>query len=150
MSSPRSGPGRQSADSLVAGTSYELGPYHITEKEIIEFASRWDPQDFHVDRAAAAAGHFGEVIASGVHTLAIFQRLAVDSGYGQWAVIGGRRLRDIEFRSPVRPGTTLIGALLIKEIAAESEIRSLVTAVGTLAAAGDVVFTVGVELYLHR
>lgn len=150
MSSPRSGRGRQSTDSIVAGTWYELGSYHVTENEIIEFAAQWDPQDFHVDRAAAAAGHFGEVIASGVHTLAIFQRLAVDSVYREWAVIGGRRIKQIDFLSPVRPGTTLNGTLRIEGIAAESEIRSLVTAVGTLSAAGDVVFSVAVELYLSR
>jgi acyl dehydratase len=150
MSSARSGRGRHTADSIVAGTSYDLGSYHVTENEIIEFASRWDPQDFHIDRAAAADGHFGEVIASGVHTLAIFQRLAVDAVYRDWAVIGGRRLSDIEFLGPVRPGTTLIGTLRIEKNAADSEIRSLVAAVGTLSAAGDVVFSLTVELYLSR
>ena len=40
--------------------------------------------------------------------------------------------------------------LQITHIAAENELRSLVSAVGSLAAAGDVVFTITVELYLHR
>lgn len=150
MNSPRRGDGRQRADAIVVGTTYELGSYDVTEDEIIEFASRWDPQDFHVDRAAAAAGHFGEVIASGVHTLAIFQRLAVESVFRKWAVIGGRRLSQIEFLSPVRPGTTLVGVLRIHDIEPESPTRSLVTAVGTLSTNGDVVFTIAVEIYLAR
>ena len=150
MPSPRPGRDRLGADSIEVGLTYDLGTYLLSETEIIEFAAQWDPQDFHVDRAAAAAGHFGGVIASGVHTLAIFQRLAVDSVYREWAVIGGRRLHQIEFRSPVRPGTTLVGTLQITHIAAEDELRSLVSAVGSLAAAGDVVFTITVELYLHR
>ena len=113
----RSGPGH--ADSIVAGTSYDgFLPRHRERDHRIP--SRWDPQDFHIDRAAAADGHFGEVIASGVHTLAIFQRLAVDAVYRDWAVIGGRRLSDIEFLGPVRPGTTLIGTLRIEKNAADS------------------------------
>ena len=49
----------------------------MSHEEIVDFASRWDPQPFHVDDEWARDGVFGEVIASGVHSFAIFQRLAV-------------------------------------------------------------------------
>ena len=150
MTSPCDGNSRLFADSIVVGTAYELGTYRVTEAEIIEFAARWDPQDFHVDPVAAQDGHFGEVIASGVHTLAIFQRLAVEAVYRRWAVIGGRRLSTIEFLSPVRPGMTLSGALVIKEVEPEGSTRSLVTAVGTLSAADQPVFTIVMQIYLSR
>jgi acyl dehydratase len=150
MTSPRDGPGRRFADSLDVGTAFALGAHRVTEAEIIEFATRWDPQDFHIDPAAARDGHFGEVIASGVHTLAIFQRLAVEAVYRHWAVIGGRRISRIEFLSPVRAEMTLTGDLLITSIEPESPSRSLITAVGTLSAAHEPVFTIDLQIYLAR
>lgn len=150
MVSSHHGAGRRFADSIAVGTTYELGSYFVTEPDIIEFASRWDPQDFHVDPVVAAEGHFGGIIASGVHTLAIFQRLAVETVYQEWAVIGGRRLSQIEFLNPVRGDMRLVGTLRIQDIEPESDIRSLVTAVGMLATADETVFRIVVEIYVAR
>ena len=96
------------AEDLVVGSVHGLGTYQVTLQEILDFAEKWDPQVFHVDRAAAEAGFFGEIIASGVHTVAIFQRLAVRGAYRHWSVIAGRRV-SAEFPAPVRPGRTLVG-----------------------------------------
>ena len=44
---------------------YEVGdeflgePVEFTEEEIVDFARRYDPQPFHIDREAAKASHFG-------------------------------------------------------------------------------------------
>ena len=61
------------AEDLVIGSAWDLGSYVVTEPEIIEFARQWDPQGFHVDPDVAAAGYFGGIIASGIHTMAIFR-----------------------------------------------------------------------------
>ena len=53
-------------------TSREM---QVTGEEIIEFASKYDPQYFHTDTAAARNSHFGELVASGVHILAIWRIL---------------------------------------------------------------------------
>jgi acyl dehydratase len=47
----------------------------VSEAELIDFASRFDPQDFHVDPARAAQSPFGGLIASGWHTSALMMRL---------------------------------------------------------------------------
>ncbi|MBA4025503.1 MAG: hypothetical protein C0482_24370 [Gordonia sp.] len=65
------------ADDLVVGSEYELGDYLVTAKEITGFAAQWDPLHIHADEALAIAGRFGSIISSGVHTFAVFQRLAV-------------------------------------------------------------------------
>lgn len=47
----------------------------VSEAEIIEFARQYDPQWFHSDAALAKASMFGEVVASGVHILALWRQL---------------------------------------------------------------------------
>ena len=43
----------------------------------------------------AAEGFFGGVIASGMHSLAIYQRLAVLGAYRHWWVVAGRHYAPI-------------------------------------------------------
>lgn len=104
------------ADDLGVGERIELGEHLVERAELLEFAGRWDDQWFHTDEAAARNGHFGNVIASGIHTLAILQRLTVQAIYGDWAVVAGRALEDVGFLEPVRPGDTLTGWIEIADI----------------------------------
>lgn len=104
------------ADDLDVGRVYQLDSYTLTEDEIVQFAKTWDPQIFHVDKAAAEAGAYGGLIASGLHTLSIYQRLAVTGSFGEWSVIAGKRLSDVQFLRPVRPGDTLTGTLVIDAV----------------------------------
>ena len=53
------------------------GSHEITEEEILAFAHEYDPQPIHVDAAAAAAGPFGGLIASGWQTASIYMGLYV-------------------------------------------------------------------------
>jgi len=64
-------------DYTVGGT-YVLGTFSVTEDEIIAFARHYDPQMMHIDRDLAAKGPFGELIASGWHTVGLTMRLVVD------------------------------------------------------------------------
>ncbi len=64
--------GRAYGEDLAVGTVYQLGTHTVSEAEQLDFAAQWDPQDFHTDADAAAAGPFGGLIASGIHTLSIY------------------------------------------------------------------------------
>ncbi|MCY4729925.1 MaoC family dehydratase [Natronomonas gomsonensis] len=94
-------------EDIEVGTVHELGTYMVNKKDIIEFAEQWDPQYFHVDAEAAADSMFGELVASGIHTLAILQRIASLNYYAETDVHGGPGIEDIQFTTPVRPGDTL-------------------------------------------
>jgi acyl dehydratase len=61
-------------EELTAGRVIKAGPRVVTQQEIVEFAERYDPQPFHVDAAAAAAGPWGGLIASGWMTCGIAMR----------------------------------------------------------------------------
>ncbi|WP_433062315.1 MaoC/PaaZ C-terminal domain-containing protein [Dactylosporangium sp. CS-033363] len=104
------------ADDLRVGDTFALGTYTVSRTELLEFARQWDPQAFHIDAEAAARGPFGDVIASGAHTMAVFQRLSVLGAESEWAVIAGVRLVDVRFPRPVRPDTTLTGGVRIDAI----------------------------------
>src|SRR5215211_2002317 len=93
------------AEQLPVGETIDLGEHRVTREAIVAFATDWDPQPFHVDLEFARSTTFGDVIGSGLHTLAIFQRLAVLGAYRDWAIVAGRTVRDVQFLSPLRPET---------------------------------------------
>ncbi|KAF0957548.1 MaoC/PaaZ C-terminal domain-containing protein [Rhodococcus sp. T7] len=55
----------------MVGQRIGLGSWYLSGDEIIEFASKWDPFPFHLDREVAAVSEFGGLVASGAHVLAI-------------------------------------------------------------------------------
>ncbi|MFV0535184.1 MAG: MaoC/PaaZ C-terminal domain-containing protein [Cumulibacter sp.] len=108
------------ANDLKPGSQISLSSYTVTETEIIDYARRWDPLFIHTDPVAAADSPLGGVVASGLHTLAIYQHLAVralwqhfDGGIGSGF--------EIRFRRAVHPDTTLTGRLTIQSVTARPE-----------------------------
>lgn len=60
------------------GVERDLGIHTFSAEEIIAFATKYDPQRFHVDPEAARKSNFGALCASGWHTTAIWMRLNVE------------------------------------------------------------------------
>ena len=65
----------RSFEDLVVGETRRSETVTVTEDEIVTFAKSYDPQWFHTDPEAAKASVFGEVVASGIHVLALWRRL---------------------------------------------------------------------------
>ncbi len=78
----------------------------LTREEILEFGRKFDPQQFHIDEAAAEASLFGGLVASSLHTLAACTRVVVDAQDGI-AVLSGVGLHEVKMFNPVRPGDIL-------------------------------------------
>jgi acyl dehydratase len=108
------------AQDLAIGQRFPFGTYKMEEAEIIEFAQRFDPLYIHVDPEAAAKGPFGGLIASGLHTMAVYQRLIADAMWSQVAGIAGKRF-EIDLQRPVRPGFVLTGHAEIENIVLRTE-----------------------------
>lgn len=135
---------------IFAGSTYELGSYTLSEPEVTGFAAAWDPQIFHVDRAAAEAGAYGGLIASGVQTIAIYQRLAVLAVFSRWSVIAGSGMREVRFLRPVRPGDTLTGAMKIETVHFDARARALVETRGELTnRSGNPVLRLELDVYVR-
>jgi len=89
------------------GVAQEVGTLSLDQAEMIEFASKYDPQDFHVDPDKAAMSPFGGLIASGWHTAAAVMRVLVDRYLDSASSLGSPGLDELRWLAPVRPGDVL-------------------------------------------
>ena len=95
-------------EDLRVGSSQSFGRYEVTREEVIEFASKYDPQPFHLDDAAAAATHFGRLSASGWHTCAMTMAMLVENlKANRQAGLGSPGIDQLRWLKPVFPGDTL-------------------------------------------
>src|SRR5438445_12572908 len=93
-------------DDLKAGDSFKSEPLEVTEKQVIEFAHKFDPQMFHLTRKSAERTIFKGLIASGWHTAAITMRLFVQTlNFAEGAI--GLGVDELRWPNAVRPGDVL-------------------------------------------
>ncbi len=102
-------------EDFVPGRVFELGSIDVSEDEIIEFATRYDPQPFHVDPEAAERSPFGGLIASGWHTCALYMRLLFDGILHDSASQGSPGMDELRWLAPVRPGDRLSATSIVEE-----------------------------------
>ncbi|HWS75323.1 MAG TPA: MaoC family dehydratase [Quisquiliibacterium sp.] len=94
-------------EDYLVGESFEFGDHLVTEEEIVEFASRYDPQPFHVDRHAAGQSIYGGLIASGWMTGSVMMRMVVDHFISPLSSMGSPGIDELRWLRPVRPGDRL-------------------------------------------
>ncbi len=95
-------------EDLEIGSTQSYGSYPVTREEVMQFASDYDPQPFHLDDDAAAATHFGRLSASGWHTCAMTMRMMVDNmKVNKQAGLGSPGVDQLRWKKPVYPGDTL-------------------------------------------
>lgn len=105
-------------DDIKIGDVLMTGRHVFTAGEIKSFATRFDPQLFHVDEGAAARSHFGALCASGWHTASVWMRLFIDHrrtendaarGRGEPIAASGPALglRDLKWLKPVYVGDAI-------------------------------------------
>jgi acyl dehydratase len=113
-------------DDLIVGERFALGSHTFQADEIKAFATRFDPQRFHIDEAEAAHSHFGALCASGWHTASVWMRLMIEyrkrlaeaerARGEQSAVIGpAPGFRNLQWLKPVFVGDTIAYATEILE-----------------------------------
>jgi len=89
---------------IEAGMVISGGRRAVTETEIIEFASRYDPQWFHTDPARAQHSRWKGLIASGWLTCSIAMELAVKNVLRDSESIGSPGVEQLKWPNPLRPG----------------------------------------------
>jgi acyl dehydratase len=94
-------------EDFEVGRTIEVGKRTVSEEEIVEFATQFDPQPFHVDKDAAAKSIYGGIIASGWHTCSMMMRLMVDGFLKGAASMGSPGVDEVRWIKPVRGGDTL-------------------------------------------
>src|SRR5438046_5767594 len=93
-------------DDLKAGDRFKSEPLEVTEKQVIEFAHKFDPQMFHLTRKSAERTIFKGLIASGGHTAAMTMRLFVQTMNFAGGVIG-LGIDELRWPNTVRAGDLL-------------------------------------------
>lgn len=102
-------------EDLVPGFTRRGGPRVVTREDILAFARAYDPQDFHLDEAAARDSLVGGLIASGWHSCALGMRLLAESVVLQSSSMGSPGIDELRWLRPVRPGDALTSTLTVLE-----------------------------------
>lgn len=92
------------------GTRFDLGPYTVTREEVIEYASQYDPQPFHLDEEAGRQSLLGGLAASGWHTVSILMRMTYDAILVDTLSLGSPGVDSLKWVRPVLVGDTLSGS----------------------------------------
>ena len=93
-------------DDLKVGDRFKSEPLEVTEKQVIEFAHKFDPQMFHLNRKSAERTIFKGLIASGWHTAAMTMHLFVQTlNFAEGAI--GLGIDKLRWPNVVRPGDVL-------------------------------------------
>ena len=94
-------------EDFAVGQRFGSGRRRVDRDEIVAFATRYDPQPFHLDEAAAKRTVFGGLAASGWHTAAMTMQLLVAGDAVPAGGIVGLGFEEFRWPQPVRPGDEL-------------------------------------------
>lgn len=104
---------RYAFEDFTVGSEWSLGSKVVTAEEIIDFASQFDPQPFHLDEAAGKASILGGLAASGWHTVSMFMRMLCDAYLLDSTSQGAPGIDYVKWKHPVLAGDTLTGRTTI-------------------------------------
>lgn len=88
-------------EDFPVGETVEFGRKHVTKEEILEFASEFDPQPFHLDEEAAKQSILGGLCASGWHSCAMAMRMMCDGYILESASLGAPGVDEVRWKKPV-------------------------------------------------
>ena len=108
-------------EDFTSGQVIELGSVTLTEEAIIDFATQFDPQPFHIDPVAAVDSSFGDLITSGWHTGSLWMRLYANTVLAGADSRGSPGIEQLRWWAPVRPGDTLTGTITVMDTAPSSK-----------------------------
>ena len=94
---------RRYFEDLVVGEELESSTHEVVRADMLAFARQYDPQWFHADEDAARDSIFGEVVASGIYTMALWRRLDHEIA-ADIAWICGVAWDDVRFARALRAG----------------------------------------------
>jgi len=95
-------PPRLFFEDVEIGMTFKTGSVTIDAASIRSFASKFDPQPYHLDRDAADASLFGGLCASGWHVCALMMRMLSDCvDDAGLKMIGNDNVPWLKWRMPV-------------------------------------------------
>ena len=108
-------PKQISIDDLHPGKKLDFGETILSEKDIVEFATAFDPLDFHVNKAAAKKSFFKQLVASGPHVFNLVHRTKWIPLFGK-SVICGLEITNWKFLKPVFANMSVFSSVKVVKI----------------------------------
>lgn len=102
-------------ESFKVGDTVRSPGKTLSEAEIIDWAFKYDPQPFHMDKTAAEESIYGGIIASGWQIAAVAFRMLMHTNIFGNASLGSPGLDELRWRQPVRPGDTISTIVRVTE-----------------------------------
>ena len=97
------------------GDIFDLGKHAFSEEEIVDFAKKYDPFPFHIDKNAAEKTVFSGIISSGWLTALVWLGMMHKSFLSYDTTMGSPGHEEMIWPKPVRPGDSVSGRLEILE-----------------------------------
>lgn len=94
-------------EDFIPGWNHTSRGVTVSEAQILDFATTYDPQPFHIDKGAAELSPYGGLIASGMQTMALTWKMFYAEGFFDACSIGSPGLDEVRWLKPLRPGDTL-------------------------------------------
>jgi acyl dehydratase len=94
-------------EDFTPGRSFRTAGATISEASILDFAFKFDPQPFHLDKTAAEKTIYGGLIASGFQTMIVAFRLWHAENVMNACSAGSPGIDELRWLKPVRPGDTI-------------------------------------------
>jgi len=108
---------RRHLEDFAVGDSFESAEeYEITPERLRDYASEFDPQGIHLDPEVAEGEMFGDIVASGWHSLSATMRLVVRSGFLGETPLVGLAIDKLRFLKPVRAGDRLRARVEVTDV----------------------------------
>ena len=83
------------------GEVITLGPRPLTEEDSLRFCNEFDRLPFHLDPAQAKNSIYGQLIASGLHTLSLTASIVVDGFLVHTSMTGASGMESVRWHRPV-------------------------------------------------
>jgi len=119
---------RRKFEDLAIGETRISSLRTLSEAEIVDFARLYDPQWFHTDPSAARQSHFGEVVASGIHILALWRQMDHEMNQ-DIDFVCGVGWDNVRMKKAVRAGDTLHATSRIVDLRASQSGKARGTAI---------------------
>lgn len=88
-------------DDILPGEVLTLGPRQITEADSLRFCNEFDRLPVHLDPVQAESSIYGQLIASGLHTLSLTASIVVDGFLANTSMTGASGMEGVRWHRPV-------------------------------------------------
>lgn len=88
-------------EDITIGEVHQLGPRSITLEDSLRFCEEFDRLPVHLDSEQASQSIYGELIASGLHTLSLTASIVVDGFMAGTSRTGASGMQSVRWHRPV-------------------------------------------------